>query len=79
MDESLRNRIAYEKQRALELQDCFTHESMKSIARDIAADAEKLSQHRDCSPMAIEALLTCRRVQLEGWLETWGQDAIRIG
>jgi hypothetical protein len=58
MDEFLRHRIAYEKRRALELHDRFSHESMKKMARHLATEAEVLSQNRDCSPLAIETLLT---------------------
>jgi hypothetical protein len=75
MGQSPRDSVAYEKQRALELQDSFTDESIKMMARRIAANADLLINNLACTPTAVEILLTRPRVQLEDWLKTWGPDA----
>jgi hypothetical protein len=76
MSQSPRDSAAYEKQRALELQDSFSDESLKRLARRIAADADLLINNLACKPADVEILLTRPRVQLEGWLKTWGPDAV---
>ena len=84
VDVSLQHRLAYEKRRALELQDRFRHESIRKLAQHIADDADLLSQilagHSFIYAMtAVEFMLTRRRMQLEEWLETLGRDAILLG
>jgi hypothetical protein len=75
MGQSPRDRVTYEKQRALELHDSFSDESLKKLAKHIGADADLLINNLACSPTDVETLLTRPRVQLEDWLKTWGPDA----